>query len=133
MTLELEAWFEQIGQHNHDLEWNAWLPDYPHPQNYLEPTFGCTAHHFNLYGYCNPAYDDLLDSAARTSDEEEQFALYAEAQRLIVNDPVGIFLAWPGGQSLVAPWVEGLVLTPMDDPDYPGFLFLHQVSVGPHD
>jgi oligopeptide transport system substrate-binding protein len=132
VTLELEAWFELIGQHTHDLEWNAWIPDYPHPQNYLEPTFGCPGGNLNLYGYCNPAYEDLLDRAARAEDTEQQLALYEEAQRLIVEDPVGIFIAWPGGQALVAPWVEGLVLTPMDEADFPGVLFLHLVTVAPH-
>lgn len=131
VSLELEAWVEQIGQHIYDLEWNGWIPDYPHPQNYLEPTFACMPG--NLYGYCNPAYDDLLDRAARTEDPEQQLALYQDAQRLIVEDPVGIFVAWPGGQALVAPWVEGLVLTPMDEADFPGVLFLHQVTVAPHD
>ncbi|MGH2488955.1 MAG: ABC transporter substrate-binding protein [Candidatus Limnocylindria bacterium] len=108
VTLEVDAWFEQIGQHNHDLEWNAWIPDYPHPQNYLEATFGCVPGDVsigNLYGYCNPAYDELLDQAARSADSEAQLSLYLEAQRLIVDEPVGIFMAWPGGRALVAPWV----------------------------
>ena len=78
----------------------------------------------------NPAFDDLLDQAARSAEIEEQDALYLEAQRLVVDDPVDIYLAWPGGHALVAPWVEGLVLTPIDW--FPGSLFLNQVSIAPH-
>lgn len=128
--LEVDAYVEQQNRHDFDLDWNGWIADYPHPQNYLEPTYTCNGF-ANLVGYCNPTFDQLLDQAARTGDVADQLDLYADAQRLVVDDPVAIFLVWQAGQVLVAPWVEGLVLTPMDE--YPGALFFNQVSITPHD
>jgi len=58
-----------------------WFADYPHPQTYLEPQWACQQP-LNKAGYCNPAFDELLDRAARTGDAERQLGLYAEAQRL---------------------------------------------------
>jgi len=62
---------------------------------------------------------------------ESQLELYAEAQRLLVDDTAAMFLQWPGEYALVAPWVDGLVLTPIDD--LPGILFLDQVRISARD
>jgi ABC-type transport system substrate-binding protein len=130
--LEMDQYFERLysGQHDFDMFWVGWIADYPHPQSYLEPLWGCEQP-LNSAGYCNPAFDELLDRAARTGDIDSQLTFYAEAQRLLVNDLAAIYLQWPGGYALVAPWVEGLVLTPMDD--FPGSLFLDQVRISARD
>jgi len=129
--LEPDQYFERLfAGHDFDMFWLMWFADYPHPQTYLEPLWGCQQP-LNNAGYCNPAVDELLDRAARTGEAESQLGLYGEAQRLLVDDTAAMFLQWPGGYALVAPWVEGLVLTPMDE--FPGSLFIEQVRISARD
>jgi ABC-type oligopeptide transport system substrate-binding subunit len=129
--LEVDQYFERLSAgHDFDMFWLGWIADYPHPQSYLEPVWGCQQR-ANFAGYCNPAFEELLDRAARIGDVDSQLTLYAEAQRLLVDDTAAMFLQWPGAYALVAPWVEGLVLTPMDD--FPGILFLDQVRITARD
>jgi ABC-type oligopeptide transport system substrate-binding subunit len=131
VQLEPDQYFERLSAgHDFDMFWLGWYADYPHPQSYLEPLWGCQQP-LNNARYCNVAFDELLDRAARTGDIDSQLTLYAEAQRLLVDDTAAIFLQWPGTYALVAPWVEGLVLTPMDD--FPGILFLDQVRITARD
>jgi len=129
--LEPEQYFERLfSGHDFDMFWLMWFADYPHPQTYLEPLWGCQQP-LNNGGYCNPAFDELLDRAARTGDEEAQLDAYADAQRLLVDDSAALFLQWPGGYALIAPWVEGLVLTPMDE--FPGSRLVDRVRISPRD
>jgi len=131
VRLEPDQYFERLeAGHDFDMFWLGWYADYPHPQSYLEPLWGCQQP-LNIAGYCNPAFDELLDRAARTGEVESQLELYAEAQRLLVDDTAAMFLQWPGEYALVAPWVDGLVLTPIDD--FPGSLFLDQVRISARD
>lgn len=131
VRLETDQYFERLSaEHDFDMFWLGWYADYPHPQSYLEPLWGCQQP-LNNARYCNVAFDELLDRAARTGDIDSQLTLYAEAQRLLVDDTAAMFLQWPGTYALVAPWVEGLVLTPMDD--IPGILFLDQVRITARD
>lgn len=129
--LEVDQYFERLfAGHDFDMFWVGWIADYPHPQSYLEPVWGCQQR-ANWAAYCNPAFEELLDQAARTGDVDSQLALYAEAQRLLVDEPAAMFLQWESGYALVAPWVNGLVLTPMDDS--PGSVFLDQIRITARD
>jgi oligopeptide transport system substrate-binding protein len=127
--LEPEPYFERInsGQlHGYDMLWLGWFADYPHPQSYLEPVWACQSV-ANSFGYCNPEVDALLSEAAGTTDEEEQLAIYEDAQRAIVGDAGSIFLEWPIVWSLVAPRVDGLVVTRFDG--YYGLMFPEQLRI----
>ena len=125
--LEPDQYFERLSAgHDFDMFWLLWYADIPHPQSYLEPLWTCQGP-ANFGGYCLPEYDELLNEAARTSDVDTQLSLYAEAQRMLVGDGAAIFLQWPGGYAIVAPWVEDLTLTPMDT--FPGSLFVDRVWI----
>lgn len=129
--LEVDQYFERLeAGHDFDTFWLGWYADFPHPRSYLEPLWGCQQPS-NYGGYCNPAFEGLLESAARTGEIDSQLTLYAEAQRLLVDDTAAMFLQWPREFALVAPWVDGLVLTPIDD--FPGSLFLDQVRISARD
>jgi oligopeptide transport system substrate-binding protein len=127
--LEYDSWLEALLGSKFDLSFAGFFPDYPHPLTYLSWLTCDAPDPF----YCNPAFDELLDQAARTADTDEQLALYAAAQRLLAEDALMIDIVWPGGPALVAPWVEGLVLTPMDHFSFPGNLFFTRVSIAAHD
>lgn len=127
--LEPDEYFERLRSgHDFDLFWLQWYADFPHPVSYLEPLWRCDSPS-NLQGYCNPDVDALLDRAAGEDQTDAQLEAYAAAQRELVADEASIFLQWPSGSALVAPRIQGLTLTPMDD--FPGSIMVNQIHIGP--
>lgn len=126
--LESEQYFERLysGGHEFDMFWLLWFADYPHPQTYLEPLWACESA-ANLSGFCHREFDALLAEAAATTDEPTQLALYAQAQRMLVDELAALFIQWPGGHVLVNPRVDGLVITPLDAQF--GLLFPERIQI----
>ncbi len=72
----------------------------------------------NRTGYANPELDELLLQASSTLDQDERAELYAEADRIIWEDVVGVFpmellanYVWRDG-------VTGLELDPNETPNF---------------
>jgi len=107
-AMEEAGAFPQLG-------FNAWIQDYPDPQNWLSIYWSCGS---QLYagkaGYCNPAFDDLVQRADAEADPAQRLALYEEAGRLVVADAPAVFLDNPTNVVLVKPTVTGYALTPSD-------------------
>jgi oligopeptide transport system substrate-binding protein len=58
-----------------------WSADYVDAMNFLE-VWACRN---NLSGFCNPAYDRVLDEARRTLDTEARYALYGQAEAMLTG------------------------------------------------
>jgi oligopeptide transport system substrate-binding protein len=87
----------------------GWGADYAHPQNFLEVLFG-TGTTYNIGGHSNAKFDALLKQAAATTDKTASFALYRQAEQLLVNDAACIPL-WTGkNMQLVQSYVKGYSL-----------------------
>ena len=127
IPLEPAAYLDRLVRDtDFDLFITTWLPDIPHPSNFLDGIWGCDGVS-NIGGYCNPAVDELFGDAAREADTDRQLAIYQEAQHRLVDDDASIFVQWPGGTALIAPRVDGLVLTAMDD--FPGSVMVTNVMI----
>lgn len=103
---------------------SGWVADYPDPENFVDLLFrgGSSENHST---YANPEVDALLDRAAVEPDEAARFALYQEAERLILADAPVIPLYHSISHTLVKPYVLGLTVTPM------GILDLSTVELVP--
>jgi len=113
-------------------EWNegrlqmvllGWIADYPDPENFLDLLFHSRSPQ-NSTGYSNPEVDRLLEAARAERDQEKRFALYREAEELIVMDAPWIPLYHSVSHLLVKPYVKGLVMTPQ------GLYDLRRVRIG---
>jgi oligopeptide transport system substrate-binding protein len=92
----------------------GWCADYPDPQNFLDVLFH-TGSQFNVAGYSNPAFDQLVDQASIEIDPAERIALYQQAEALLLED-YGIAPISNGVMNvLVKPRLEGFVLSPIVD------------------
>lgn len=64
----------------------------------------------NRYGYANPALDALTDEGRRTFDPEERFAIYTEAQRILLADLPIIPLHMPITNVVINNRIQGVEL-----------------------
>ncbi len=103
---------DQIGR-------SGWLADFPLMDDFLYPLFYSKQMGLNGYSfYSNPKFDALIDQARATADETQRLNLYAEAEKLVLDDGTVIptyffraFRVWNSSR------VGGLVMTPMDTID----------------
>jgi oligopeptide transport system substrate-binding protein len=71
---------DQIGR-------SGWLADYPLQDDFLYPLFYSTQMGLNGYSfYSNPKFDALIDQARATADQTQRQNLYAEAEKLVLED-----------------------------------------------
>jgi ABC-type transport system substrate-binding protein len=92
----------------------GWEADFSDPQNFLEvllsrKQWGGNNDTF----YYNPEVDALLAEAAPLTDHKRRYALYNQAEELVVADAPWVFLYNPVAYVIRQPWVNGYVLNPM--------------------
>jgi len=103
----------------------GWVADYPHPQDFLDILFSSGSD--NNYGnYSNPKADALVQQANRILDTNQSFALYQQAEQIIVDDAACLPLFFSRNYVLTQPYVKGYVVSPI------GIVFLNRVSVAAH-
>ncbi len=92
----------------------AWEADFPDPANFLDvllsrKQWGSNNDTF----YYNPEVDRLLAEAAPLTELKRRYALFDQAERIVVADAPWVFLFNPINYAIVQPWVHGYVLNPM--------------------
>ncbi len=92
----------------------GWTADYPDPYNFLND-----ASWRPIGGWHHDTYDDLIKEAWRCADREERLALYAQAERIIVEEAPVVPLAYPRLHLLIKPWIKNWQLYSSYDPFYP--------------
>jgi oligopeptide transport system substrate-binding protein len=95
----------------------GWVADYPDPQNFLEILFHSKSAQ-NHGEYSNPEVDAVLDKARGIQDLEERFAVYRQAEQLILEDAVWIPLYFSVESALVKPYVQNFQSPPIKVPRF---------------
>jgi ABC-type transport system substrate-binding protein len=87
--LDSETYFDQLGDGACQFCLSGWIADYPTYDNFLNDLFYTDSG--NNHGkYSNPEFDRLVDEAKATTDADEANALFQEAERLLLNEDVGV-------------------------------------------
>ena len=96
----------------------GWIADYPDPENFLDILFHSESTNNHTH-YSNPDVDDLLMQARVETDTTRRYALYNEAEQMILDDAPWVPL-WFDGESkvLVKPNVHDFLLPPLIIPRY---------------
>ena len=96
----------------------GWGADYPDPENFLDILFHSESDN-NHSGYNNLEVDSLLERARVERNREARFALYNQAEQMILDDAPWIPL-WHSGERnvLIKSNVKDFLLTPMTLPKY---------------
>lgn len=84
----------------------SWYADYPDPQNFLS-TLLTTGAALNRSGYSNPKFDTLCRQADSERDTAKRSQLYAEADRLLMEDVGVLPLSYSPRLLLVKQGVSG--------------------------
>jgi ABC-type transport system substrate-binding protein len=115
--IDSDDWFNRRDAGEFGFGVTGWCADYPDPQNFLEVLFHSESDE-NYLGYSNPEVDALLDEAASEPDHETRLALYTEAESLILEDWAAVPFVHSRSYTLVKPYVENYVDTPIGIQDY---------------
>lgn len=96
----------------------GWIADYPDPENFLDILFHSESTNNHTH-YSNPEVDELLVQARVETDTARRYALYNEAEQMILDDAPWVPL-WFDGESklLVKPNVHDYLLPPLIIPRY---------------
>ena len=91
----------------------GWVADYLDPENFLDGLFHSESTN-NHTGYRNTELDALLERARVEQDQEARFALYREAEQMIIDEAPWAPLWHSNGESyLIKPYVKGFPLSPL--------------------
>jgi oligopeptide transport system substrate-binding protein len=125
--MERKAFTQAVNAEQYTWGWYGWGADYPDPDNWLPQLFGTGAGN-NHTNYSNAAFDALCAQAGNELDNTKRLKLWADAQKMVVDDAPVLFMQYRERFNLVKPSVTGLKYTGMDG-DVPGDMFFAEVSI----
>jgi peptide/nickel transport system substrate-binding protein len=104
-ALEWAEWLQEQGDGNYDTYVCSW-------NGLVDPDDFFFAQHrtdqvFNFTGYSNPTVDELLDEGRRTADADARREIYAEVNRIIVDEAPYIYIFNPMNIQAYQPYVQG--------------------------
>jgi len=96
-----------------DIARAGWIADYSDPQNFL---FLAQSDNkgLNYASYANPAYDALMQSAAKEQDLGRRAAILRQAEVLFLKDMPFIPLMFYGSKTLISPKIAGFESNVLD-------------------
>jgi len=110
---EWKVYLDSVTQMEFDLARRGWIGDYVDPNNFLDLFLSAGGN--NNTGFAHPRYDDIiLNLAPAAASREERFALFAEAERMLVEEMPFIPIYTYTSKHLVHPSVRGLPPNLMD-------------------
>lgn len=124
--MEPKAFSEAVNKGQYMMGFYGWNADYPDPDNWLPELFGTGAGNNHTY-YSNPKLDDLMSKAIVEPDQKKRMDMWAEAQKIIVDDAVIIYLFHDENFVLVKPNVKDIYFTGMDGTAFPGHYSAGQI------
>jgi ABC-type oligopeptide transport system substrate-binding subunit/class 3 adenylate cyclase/tetratricopeptide (TPR) repeat protein len=98
----------------------AWIPDYPDPDSYLRVVPR------SITNWRNETFDQLVEKAMRVMDHGERMRLYAQAERILVQEAPMLYLTYRSLHVLLKPWVKRYSYAPT------GKVFWKDVIIEPH-
>jgi len=96
----------------------GWAPDYPDPDNYVNPYMHSEGHYAHQCSYSNPEVDRLVEEASVALDPEVRKADYYRLQEIWVEDAPGIMNSQGIGNRYMKDWVKGHYYNPMQSSVY---------------
>ncbi|MFQ5595547.1 MAG: ABC transporter substrate-binding protein [Anaerolineae bacterium] len=97
--IELETYSERMRKEPPHLRWQGWVADYPDPDNFLR-------NFIEYLGRRNETYEHLIQEARRLTDQAERMRLYAQADKVLVEEAAIMPMIYGRSHLLLKPWVR---------------------------
>jgi oligopeptide transport system substrate-binding protein len=98
--------YSDLRQSNFEVSDGAWLADYNDPLNFLYLLDSDTGQQ-NYGNYANPEFDRLLEAASQERDLQERAALFAQAEKIMLEDHPITPMWFQVTKNLVDPNLDG--------------------------
>jgi oligopeptide transport system substrate-binding protein len=85
-----ETYFTQLAEGACVICRAGWFADYPTYDNFMYDLFHGDSLDGNNYGFQSEKFDKLVDEAKGTVDKEEQAKLFQDAERVLLNEEIGV-------------------------------------------
>lgn len=125
---ESRAFRQFLTENKHQWALLGWGADYPDPENFLPGLFGTgTGNNHTLYS--NPEFDTLTRQATVELDEAKRLALWAQAQKMVIDDAPIAPLNYRERLWVKKPNILNFKATAMDAV-IPGDFFFTEIAIG---
>ena len=123
--LEGRVFRGRMWEHKIQLNYVRWYMDYPDPNDNLFLVWFSSRTGGSRHEYKDAEFDKLVDQAAAAATWDQRIALYAQAERRMLEDGAAVYVYYPFGVRLYKPWVQGMPMNsaglPAEDWNiYPG-------------
>jgi peptide/nickel transport system substrate-binding protein len=120
ITVELQEFAyptmrEKLNSGDFDIAAGNWTPDYADPYMFMNYWFDSSLHGLpgNRAFYTNPKVDELIRKAATAANIDERKKIYAEAQKIVIEEAPYVLLFQANYQVAMRSDVKGFVYNPM--------------------
>ncbi|MFT5711174.1 MAG: oligopeptide transport system substrate-binding protein [Halioglobus sp.] len=114
---EWKVYLDSVTQMNFQVARRGWIGDYVDPNNFLD--LYLTDGGNNNTGFADPYYDDLiLQKAPKAKTREERFAIFTEAETMLMNEMPIIPIYTYTSKHLINPSVHGMPSNLMDSTNF---------------
>jgi dipeptide transport system substrate-binding protein len=98
----------------------SWAGDNGDPDNFLSTNLTCAALNGggNKSQWCDKPFDELVDTARKTTDLRKRTELYVKAQKRIYDEVPAIPTVYPVNMTAINKRVEGYVPNPFTHNDF---------------
>jgi peptide/nickel transport system substrate-binding protein len=106
---------DKLNRGEFDIAVGGWTPDFSDPYMFMNYWFDSKRHGLpgNRSFYTNAKVDELIREGARVTDQGERTRLYQEAQKIIIDDAVYVYLFQENNRFALRDSVKGYVYNPM--------------------
>lgn len=128
VELEIESFNQKLEDERYgraDMFRNAWIADYPNPENFLFLFYGKTVpasddapSNFNISRYVNPRFDELYEKGLKMTNKEDAYKYFAEAEQYLMDDAVVIVLFYGESYVLLNASVKNYFNNPINYKDF---------------
>lgn len=85
----------------------SWIADYPDAENYLAVFYSKNPAPPNYTRYSNPKFDKLFEQALKETNDSARYALYRQADQVMINDAPVVPLWYDVVVHLLQPEIQG--------------------------
>jgi len=114
-SLDWSALKHAVNEGEPDAFWLSWWADYPDPENFLYPLFhsASVGSGGNRTRCIDPELDRLIETAQRTTDEQQRYRLYRLAEDRIIQNAPWVFMWHKADYFVIQPWVKDFKIYPI--------------------